>query len=63
MIYEALNSLRAEYANVLYLYYIENMKHESIAKILGKTKKQTYDILYEGRNALKSVLEGMDYEF
>ena len=63
VIYEALNSLRPDYANVLYLYYIENMKHESIAKILGKTKKQTYDILYEGRNALKHVLEGMDYEF
>ena len=63
VIYEALDSLRPDYANVLYLYYIENMKHESIAKILGKTKKQTYDILYEGRNALKSVLEGMDYEF
>lgn len=63
VVYEALNSLRPDYANVLYLYYIENMKHESIAKILGKTKKQTYDILYEGRNALKHVLEGMDYEF
>ena len=63
VIYEALDSLRPEYANVLYLYYIENMKHENIAKILGKTKKQTYDILYEGRNALKRVLEGMDYEF
>ena len=63
VIYEALDCLRSDYANVLYLYYIENMKHENIAKILGKTKKQTYDILYEGRNALKKVLEGMDYEF
>ena len=63
VIYEALDSLRPEYANVLYLYYMENMKHENIAKILGKTKKQTYDILYEGRSALKKVLEDMDYEF
>ena len=63
VIYEALDSLRPEYANVLYLYYMENMKHENIAKILGKTKKQTYDILYEGRSALKKALEDMDYEF
>ena len=63
VIYEALDEINPEYANVLYLYYIEDMSHENIAKILGKTKKQTYDILYAGRNAMKHVLEEMDYEF
>ena len=60
----AICRLREEYQQVLYLTYFESFSNEETAKIVGKSKKQIENLLYNARKALRTELEkgGFDYE-
>ncbi len=58
-LYLALDQLRNDYRQVLYLLYLEGMDHEEAARIMGKSPRQIYNLVYQGKKALKEKLEGM----
>lgn len=63
-IYRSMQSLPRQYRAVLQLQYFEGFEITQIAKILGKTKKQVYNLLARAKAALKELLikEGMSSE-
>ena len=64
MVNRALSSLRYEYRTSLHLVYFEDLSYAETAKVLGKSEKQTENLLYRARQALKAELEkeGFVYE-
>ena len=60
-LYRALERISAEYRQVLYLTYFEELKSDQICRILKKTKKQIYNLSARGKTALKAELERMGY--
>lgn len=63
-LYACLQQLPPQYAQALYLVYFEGYKAEEASAVLGRTKKQTYNLLARGKAALKEKLlqEGIVYE-
>ncbi len=63
-VHRALAQIRSEYAAVLHLKYFEDMDNEQIAKVLKKNKRQVENMLYQGKQSLKTQLEkeGFQYE-
>ena len=63
-VYQALQSLPAQYREVLYLTYYENYSVEAAACMLRKSKKQIYNLLHRAKASLKDLLvkEGISYE-
>ncbi len=59
-----LKSLKPEYAQVLYLVFFEEFDNAQTAQIMKKTKRQTENLIYRAKAALKSKLEkeGFEYE-
>jgi len=55
-LYRALEELNPEYRQVLYLIYFEEMTTEEIGHIMGKNKKQIYNLADRGRKALREKL-------
>lgn len=62
-LYQALETLPASYRQVLYLIYFEEMDADEAAHVMGKTKKQIYNLTERGRKALKEALERMDFDY
>ena len=62
-LYQALGQLKEEYRQILILMYFEEMSHEEIGKVMGKTKKQTYHLAERGRAALREKLERMGFDY
>lgn len=62
-LYAALERLNPEYRQVLYLIYFEEMSTEDAARVMGKTRKQIYNLTERGKKALRAELErtGFDY--
>ena len=60
----ALRALSPEYRQVLYFAYFEDLSVAEIGKVLGKSKKQIYNLLARAKAALATILkkEGMDNE-
>ena len=58
-----INRLKPEYSQVLYLIYFEGFDHNETAKIMNKSKKQTIDLLYSAKKALKKQLEKEGYDY
>ena len=56
-LYEALASIPADYREALYLMYFEDMKPEEIATVMKKSKKQVYNLITRGKQALKEAME------
>ena len=56
-LYLAMARLTPEYRQVLYLLYFEEMDHEQIADVMGKNRKQVYNLADRGRAALRKELE------
>jgi len=48
---------------VLYLIYFEEMSTEDASQVMGKTRKQIYNLTERGKKALRAELErtGFDY--
>lgn len=62
ILYEALNKIHLDYRQVLHLTYFEEMDNDEVAKVLGKNKKQVYNLVARGKQALKETMESLGYE-
>lgn len=60
-LYEAMSVINADYSQVLYLIYFEEMSYEQIAKVLKKSYKQIDNLAYRAKKALKANLERNDF--
>lgn len=60
----ALRLLSGEYRQILYFYYFEALSVSEICKILGKSKKQVYNLHARAKTALSEILkkEGVNDE-
>ena len=63
-LHRALNDLKEEYRQILYLCYFENMSVTDMAQLLKKKSQQVSDLLYHAKKSLKSVIikGGNQYE-
>lgn len=55
-LYCCMQRLSPQYAQVLYLVYLEGCKIEQAAKIMQKNKKQAYNLLARAKASLKELL-------
>ena len=60
----ALEKLNEDYRHALYLSYFEDLSNAEIAKVMHKNKRQVENLIYRGKQSLKSELEkeGFVYE-
>ena len=56
-LFDAVERLPRGYRETLYLHYFEEMSIEEIAKTMGKTKKQIYNLLARAKKLLSEKLE------
>lgn len=63
-LHKALSELSPEYRRVLLLVYFENCSPGDVAAIIGKSPRQTANLLYRAKLSLKKKLteEGSDFE-
>ena len=62
MLYEAMSRINPEYRQALYLTYFEEMSADEVANVLKKNRKQVYNLIARGKEALKNRLMEMGYE-
>ena len=62
-LYRALETLPPGYRQVLYLIYFEDMDADEAALVMGKSRKQVYNLTQRGRKALKDILERMGFDY
>ena len=64
ILHRALAKIQPAYSQVLYLKFFEDLSNGQIAAVIGKTKRQTENLIYQAKQSLKSELnkEGFDYE-
>lgn len=55
-LYEALEKLKAEYREAIYLVYLEGMSYRSAAAVMKKSERQVSKLLYHGKQTLKKIL-------
>ncbi len=63
VLYAALSKLKPEYREALYLVYIDGMNYTNAAKILGKNEKQITNLIYRGKQSLRTMLEKEGYKY
>ena len=63
MLHKAIQRLKPEYEQVLYLSYFENFSNDETAEIMKKTNRQVRNLLYNAKKALKSELEKEGYVY
>ena len=56
-LYRAMDRLREEYRQVLYLHYIEGLRNEETARVMRKNRRQVENLLYRAKTALRGELE------
>ena len=61
-LYQGLTQIKTEYRQALCLYYFEGMTYEQAGRVMGKSRRQMYNLMERGRKALKEALEGMGYD-
>ncbi len=63
-LHRALSQLKAEYSQVLYLKFFAELTNQESAKVMGKSKRQIENLLYQAKRALKAELEqeGFPYD-
>ncbi len=64
LLHRAMNKLKRDYRQVLYMSYFEDMKNAEIAAVMKKSRRQIENLIYCSKNALKKELEkeGFIYE-
>ncbi len=64
IVYKALSEIKADYSQVLYLKFFEDLSNEQIAVVMKKSKRQIENLIYQAKLSLKSELEkeGFSYE-
>ena len=61
-LYAALEKLPADYRQALYLLFFEDMSCEEAAQVMGKSKKQVYNLSFRGKQTLKDILEKTGFD-
>ena len=61
-LYLALEKLNDDYRQVLILLYFEDMSREELSAVLGKSRKQIYNLAERGKKALREELERMGFD-
>ena len=63
-LYEAMEELKNEYKEALYLVYFEEMSYRQAGGVMGKTESQITKLIYRGKQNLKKILDrkGFTYE-
>lgn len=63
-LHRALGRLKTEYRQALYLSYFEELSNAEIAEVMRKSRRQIENLIYRGKQSLKSELEkeGFVYE-
>ena len=63
-LHRAMEKLKEDYRHALYLSYFEDLSNAEIAKVMHKSKRQVENLIYRGKQSLKSELEkeGFVYE-
>lgn len=56
-LYAALERLKAEYREALYLVYFERMSYRDTAAVMSKSEQQIKNLVHRGKQSLKSILE------
>lgn len=56
-LYEALDKLKPEYREALYLIYFEDLSYRSAATVVSKSEQQIKNLVYRGKQSLKTILE------
>ena len=56
-LYNALEKLKAEYREALYLVYFEDMSYRNAATVMNKSEEQITKLIYRGKQSLKAILE------
>lgn len=63
VLHKAIQRLKPEYEQVLYLSYFDNFSNKEIAEIMKKTTRQVENLLYNAKKALKNELEKEEYVY
>ena len=63
-VFRCMQQLPLQYREVVQLYYLDSFQIAEVCKVLGKTRKQVYNMLARAKIALKELLiqEGITYE-
>lgn len=56
-LYAALERLKAEYREALYLIYFEDMSYRDAAAVMNKNEGQITKLVYRGKQSMKEILE------
>ena len=56
-VHKALETLSGEMRAVVHLTYFEDLPADEVAKVLKKSRKQVYNLLYRAKNAFRTVLD------
>lgn len=62
-LYDAMENLKSEYREVLYLIYFEQMSYREAAQVMKKSEKQITNLAYRGKKALKGKLEAGGFAY
>ena len=62
-LHDAMNRLKPEYRQILWLYYFEGFSLKEAAAILNKSVHSTETLIYRARQSLKSQLEMEDFQY
>lgn len=62
-LYEGLSKINEDYRHILVLLFFEEMSHEEAACVMGKSRKQIYNLAERGKRALREELLKMGFEY
>lgn len=62
LLYKALENINPEYRQALHLAYFEEMSNDEVALVMGKSKKQVYNLIARGKQACRDELIKLGYE-
>lgn len=62
-LYNALEKLKPEYQEVLYLIYFEEMSYQDAGKVMKKSESQITNLVHRGKQSLKKILKESGFEY
>jgi len=62
-LYAALDKLKPEYREAIYLVYLAEMSYRNAAAVMSKSEQQIKNLVYRGKQSLKAILEQEGFEY
>ena len=62
-LYEALEELKPDYQEALYLVYFEDMSYRDTAEVMGRSESQIKNLVHRGKKSLKELLGKNGFEY